>query len=116
MSKRLKPKGRHDKDLLARIPEFKSEKQEAEWWDTNETLIYELMKKHGRLVGPLTTVRSTPPTRPVTLRVSEDDIAHAREIAVQRGIGYQTVLKQAIREGLSRADATTRKRRDPRRG
>ena len=42
-------------------------------------------------------------TRPVSLRLSIADIELARSIASRRGIGYQTVLKQAIRKGLKRA-------------
>ena len=42
-------------------------------------------------------------TRPVSLRLSIADIELARSIASKQGIGYQTVLKQAIRKGLKRA-------------
>ena len=42
-------------------------------------------------------------TRPVSLRLSIADIELAKSLASQRGIGYQTVLKQAIRKGLKRA-------------
>ncbi|SRR5258706_3406356 len=41
-------------------------------------------------------------TRPVSLRLSIADIETAKSIASKRGIGYQTVLKQAIRNGLKR--------------
>jgi hypothetical protein len=39
-------------------------------------------------------------TRPVSIRLSIADIELAKSIAYKRGIGYQTVLKQAMREGL----------------
>jgi hypothetical protein len=42
-------------------------------------------------------------TRPVSLRLSIADIELAKDIASKRGIGYQTVLKQAIRKGLKRS-------------
>ena len=42
-------------------------------------------------------------TRPVSLRLSIADIELAKSIASKRGIGYQTVLKQAMRKGLKRA-------------
>jgi hypothetical protein len=42
-------------------------------------------------------------TRPVSLRLSIADIELAKSIASKQGIGYQTVLKQAIRNGLKRA-------------
>jgi hypothetical protein len=42
-------------------------------------------------------------TRPVSLRLSIADIELAKSLASKQGIGYQTVLKQAIRKGLKRA-------------
>jgi len=42
-------------------------------------------------------------TRSISLRVPIADLEQAREIAERTGVGYQTVLKQAIREGLKRA-------------
>jgi predicted DNA binding CopG/RHH family protein len=42
-------------------------------------------------------------TRPVSLRLSIADIELAKDIASKRGLGYQTVLKEAIRHGLKRA-------------
>ena len=42
-------------------------------------------------------------TRPVSLRLPIADIELAKSLASKRGIGYQTVLKQAIRKGLKRA-------------
>jgi uncharacterized protein (DUF4415 family) len=42
-------------------------------------------------------------TRPVSIRLSVADIERAKNIAAKRGTGYQTVLKEAIRQGLKRA-------------
>jgi hypothetical protein len=42
-------------------------------------------------------------TRPVSIRVPIADIELAKSIASKQGIGYQTVLKQAMRKGLRRA-------------
>ena len=42
-------------------------------------------------------------TRSISLRVPIADLEQAQEIAERTGVGYQTVLKQAIREGLRRA-------------
>jgi hypothetical protein len=36
------------------------------------------------------------------MRVPITDLDQARRIAVASGIGYRTVLKQAIREGLNK--------------
>lgn len=42
-------------------------------------------------------------TKPVSLRIPIADIERGKAIAAKKGLGYQTVLKQAIHEGLKRA-------------
>jgi hypothetical protein len=42
-------------------------------------------------------------TRPVSIRLPVADIELAKTIASKRGTGYQTVLKEAIRQGLRQA-------------
>lgn len=41
-------------------------------------------------------------TSAISIRVPVADLERAQEIADKKGIGYQTVLKQAIREGLTK--------------
>ncbi|MDZ4801075.1 MAG: hypothetical protein SGI92_23195 [Bryobacteraceae bacterium] len=83
------------------IPSFKSRREEAQWFDTHSDALMERLKKHGKVAGPLISRKpDPPPTKAISIRVSVDDIAKAKEIAKEQGIGYQTVLKDAIREGL----------------
>ncbi len=42
-------------------------------------------------------------TQAVSLRIPLADLDEAKRIAVAQGIGYQTVLKRVIREGLRQA-------------
>ena len=42
-------------------------------------------------------------TRAISIRIPIADLERARRVAEETGVGYQTVLKQAIREGLKRA-------------
>ena len=42
-------------------------------------------------------------TRAISIRIPIADLEQAQRIAEKRGVGYQTVLKQAIRQGLKRA-------------
>jgi predicted DNA binding CopG/RHH family protein len=83
-----------------KIPKFKSEAEEAAWWDANEDYIVERLKRHGRVVGPLKIKQVDPPTKAISLRLPLEDLQQAQAIAKQKGIGYQTVLKEAIRKGL----------------
>jgi predicted DNA binding CopG/RHH family protein len=42
-------------------------------------------------------------TRAISLRVPIADIERAKQIAHETGIGYQTILKRAIHDGLRKA-------------
>jgi predicted DNA binding CopG/RHH family protein len=42
-------------------------------------------------------------TRAISIRIPIADLERAKQIAEQTGVGYQTVLKQAIRAGLKKA-------------
>jgi predicted DNA binding CopG/RHH family protein len=90
-----------DKSIAEVLPDFKSEAEEAAWWDANQDYLSERLKKYGRMVGPLKVNRSAPPpTKAISIRIPIEDIERARAIAKKQGIGYQLVLKDAIRKGL----------------
>jgi predicted DNA binding CopG/RHH family protein len=38
----------------------------------------------------------------IALRLPEPDVTKAREIATRKGVGYQTLLKMLVHEGLRR--------------
>ncbi len=38
----------------------------------------------------------------IALRMPASDLAHAREVAESKGIGYQTLLKMYVRQGLNK--------------
>jgi hypothetical protein len=101
---------------------FRSESEEADWYATPEgrrqtQRAFERALSNGTLVRS-SGVRShkTDPkvlialmeqekrraTRAVSIRIPIADLEHARRIAEQKGVGYQTVVKAAIREGLKR--------------
>jgi predicted DNA binding CopG/RHH family protein len=82
------------KAVLVDTPAFRSEAEEAEWWDRNQDLIADLLLKHGR--------RGAVPTKNVSLRLPVTDIERARKLAEKRGVGYQTVIKTLLHEALKR--------------
>jgi len=75
-------------------PRFRSEAQEAEWWDQHQELIADLLVKHGR--------RGAVPTKNIAVRLPVTDLARARKIAERRGVGYQVVIKTLLHEALKR--------------
>jgi len=52
--------------------------------------------KHGRMVP----ARNVEPTVPISIRLPETDLQRAQAVAERKGIPYQSLLKQVIREGL----------------
>jgi hypothetical protein len=62
-----------------------------------------IAKSDPRVLEQLMEEAKRNATRSISIRVPIADLEHARQIAQKTGVGYQTVLKQAIREGLKRA-------------
>ena len=92
---------------LTKAPKFKSENDEATWWasaDGREFLKRQspgstLQKARGStLVAGLSRASGVQ----IALRLPAPDVAKAREIAGRKGIGYQTLLKMLVHEGLRR--------------
>jgi predicted DNA binding CopG/RHH family protein len=86
-----KPKA---KAIVVDAPEFRSEAEEAEWWDRHQDLIADLLLKHGR--------RGAVPTKNISIRLPVADIERARKLAERRGVGYQTLIKKLLHEALKK--------------
>ena len=91
------------------MPKFANEAQEADWWASRQGREFvkqnsaELLNKGdgpkgSRLVGQLNRSASVQ----IALRLPEPDVTKARELATRKGIGYQTLLKMLVHEGLPR--------------
>ena len=85
-----------------RIPSFKSEEEEAAWWDAHPEVITELFlkaRKEGK-IKKLPVIRGA--TKPITIRMPLADIEAAQEIAERRGVPYQTFIKGLLHQALAR--------------
>jgi len=86
----------------SKMPSFKSEKEEAAWWDAHPEVITELFlkaKKAGK-IRRLPVVRGA--TKPVTIRMPIADIETAQDLAEKRGLPYQTYIKGLLHQTLER--------------
>ncbi len=103
-------------------PRFKSEVDEAAWYATppgrrqtqrefaralkNGTLIRstgsKIAKTDPKVLEQLMEQAKRNATRSISIRIPIADLEQAQRIAEKTGVGYQTVLKQAIRKGLKR--------------
>jgi predicted DNA binding CopG/RHH family protein len=79
------------------IPKFKSEAQEAEWWDAHPEVATSIM---SRALKSGTARRGTLKT--VTMRLPVADIKAARGLAESRGLPYQAYIKMPLHKALDR--------------
>jgi len=93
---------------MRRMPNFKSESDEADRWASPAGRAYvkrksaEARAKGTRAKGSSLVAKLNKKSVQIAIRLPEADIAQAREIADRKGIGYQTLLKILVREGLLR--------------
>jgi hypothetical protein len=105
------------------VPTFKSEADEAGWYTTPEgrrqtqrefvralrtgslkrSSGLKAAKTDPRVLEQLMEQAKETATRAISIRIPVADLERAERIAGETGVGYQTVLKRAIREGLKKA-------------
>ena len=91
------------------MPRFKTEDEEADWWASPAGRAYVKQKsaaaraKGTKTAGSSLVAKLNKKTSvQIALRLPEANIKQAREIAGRKGIGYQTLLKMFVHEGLQR--------------
>ncbi len=107
----------------ASVRRFKSEADEADWYATSEgrrqtqrefaralregklsrSAGLRTVETDAKLLERLMEQAKEDATRAISIRVPIADLERAKRIAEETGVGYQTVLKRAIRVGLKRA-------------
>ena len=86
----------------SKMPKFKSEAEEAEWWDRNPDFVadqFEKAAKEGRILHGLPGRGAT---RSVTIRLAEKDVETAQTLAEKMGLPYQTYIKTILHQALER--------------
>ena len=96
-----------------RIPKFKDEESEAKWYDEHHDEMPDYLRFKPKEEKPLAErlgldPKEKPATRLVSIRLLEDTIEKASQNAERIGIGYQTLIKDLIRDGLKRLEAHDR--------
>ena len=80
------------------IPKFRTEAEEAEWWDSHPDAATEIMKralKSGK-------ARRAVPLKAVTMRLPVPDSKAAQDLAQEKGLPYQTYIKMLLHEALKK--------------
>ena len=93
--------------VVSTMPKFMNEDEEAKWRAGAEGR--EFLKRQSaagttkkQKGSPLVSRLSRASSVQIALRLPAPDLAKAREIVGRKGIGYQTLLKMLVHEGLQR--------------
>lgn len=95
-------KGKDRTIVEVNTPAFRTEAEEASWWEANRADVIDMVVRYGAQ-SPRTK------TRPISIRVPESDLAIAKVLADQRGLPYQSFLKDLLHDALERRMKLKRK-------
>jgi predicted DNA binding CopG/RHH family protein len=84
---------------LPKRPKFKDEDEEAEWW-----------YKNRKIVERRLSVEAAKNSKAISIRLPVNDLELAKQLAEHMGIGYQTLIRTLLHEGLKRHDQKTTRR------
>jgi len=79
---------------LKKVPKFRSEKEELEFWATHDSTEYIAYPKAKKILFP----NLKPSTRSISIRLPESLIEHLKVLANKRDIPYQSLLKMLLIE------------------
>ncbi len=103
------------KKAIPDMPRFATESEEADWWASPAGREFVSRKSldsrttgGGTLGSKLVANLNRKGSVQIALRLPEADLAQARRIAERKGLGYQTLLKMLVHEGLAREEREVR--------
>lgn len=82
---------------MGRLPEFKDEKEEAEFWETHDST--EFLEETEPV--EVTFVDARPPKKQISIRLDPEAIGRLKAIAARKGVGYQTLIRMWVMERLA---------------
>lgn len=81
---------------LKKIPEFKNEEEEREFWSTHDSTEYIDYSKAKKNFFP----NLKPSLKTISIRLPETLLAHLKMLANKRDVPYQTLLKIYLAEKI----------------
>jgi len=79
---------------LKKVPKFKSEKEELEFWSTHDSTEYVDYSKAKQVLFP----NLKPSTRVISIRLPDSLLEHLKLLANKRDVPYQSLLKMFLIE------------------
>jgi predicted DNA binding CopG/RHH family protein len=97
--------------MKLKMPVFKNESEEADWWFANRKKVERELRKakpltdsNGKRLTPAQIaeahIAEQNKTKPISIRISEGDLELAKKMAQSKGIGYQTYIRMLLHEAL----------------
>jgi predicted DNA binding CopG/RHH family protein len=83
---------------LKKVPKFKTEAAEHEFWATHDSTEYVDYSRAKRVTFP----HLKPSTATISLRLPQSLLDHLRQLANERDVPYQTLLKVFLAERVER--------------
>jgi predicted DNA binding CopG/RHH family protein len=84
------------KTKTKKVPKFKSEDQEREFWAKNDVTDYVDVKSGNKMNFP----NLKPSTQTISIRLPEDLLEEIKVLANKRDVPYQSLIKILLRESL----------------
>ena len=85
------------KKSLKKLPKFKNEDEEREFWNTHSSIDYFDMSK--AMIGPLFP-NLKPSSQSISLRIPSHIVARVKTRANELDVPYQSLMKQYIAKGV----------------
>ena len=79
-----------------KIPKFKNEEEERKFWSEHDSSEYLDWKSAERVLFP----NLKPSTRAISLRLPESLLAALRQLANERDVPYQSLIKMILQERI----------------
>lgn len=83
--------------MKKKLPKFKSEEKELEFWSTADSTDYIDWKKAGRLAPQ----NLKPSLKTISLRLPEHMLAELKLLANKRDVPYQSLMKMFLAERIN---------------
>lgn len=92
------------KRKLRPIPEFKTEDEEREFWDTHDSTEYVDYSPENRVTIQFDPSYE-PPLKLISIRLPRDMISKLKVMAIKRDVPYQSLIKMILAERLDKEAA-----------
>lgn len=86
---------------MPKLPEFKTEGEEAEFWATHDSTDF----LDDTEPVDVTFVDARPPKKQISLRLDAETIDELKAVARRKGLGYQTLIRMWVMERLAQERA-----------